>query len=109
MMFSCTSFFFSRTRLHTSCALVTGVQTCALPISFGASRATVSLVFSAAGFLYFILGAVSGPLADRFGPRLVVGFGMACTGLGMIAASFADSLAAKIGRASRRERVCQYV
>ncbi|MFC3674090.1 MFS transporter [Ferrovibrio xuzhouensis] len=67
-----------------------------LPLSntFGASRATVSLVFSAAGFLYFILGAVSGPLADRFGPRLVVGFGMACTGLGMIAASFADSLAA---------------
>lgn len=67
-----------------------------LPLSnaFGASRATVSLVFSAAGFLYFILGAVSGPLADRFGPRRVVGFGMACTGLGMVAASFADSLAA---------------
>src|SRR3546814_11809689 len=103
-------FFFSSRRRHTRCALVTGVQTCALPIyTFGASRATVSLVFSAAGFLYFILGAVSGPLADRFGPRLVVGFGMACTGLGMIAASFADSLAAKIGRASRRERVCQYV
>src|SRR3546814_9995685 len=61
-----------------------------LPLSntFGASRATVSLVFSAAASLYFILGAVSGPLADRFGPRLVVCFGMACTGLGM-----------KIGRA----------
>src|SRR3546814_6600002 len=27
------SFFFSSRRLHTSCALVTGVQTCALPIS----------------------------------------------------------------------------
>src|SRR3546814_4453125 len=26
-------FFFSSRRLHTSCALVTGVQTCALPIS----------------------------------------------------------------------------
>src|SRR3546814_15976559 len=26
-------FFFSRSRRHTSCALVTGVQTCALPIS----------------------------------------------------------------------------
>src|SRR3546814_10989946 len=26
------SFFFSSSRLHTSCALVTGVQTCALPI-----------------------------------------------------------------------------
>src|SRR3546814_4875228 len=27
-------FFFSSSRWHTSCALVTGVQTCALPISF---------------------------------------------------------------------------
>src|SRR3546814_3929358 len=34
------SFFFSSRRRHTRCALVTGVQTCALPIcidSFGAS------------------------------------------------------------------------
>src|SRR3546814_7378731 len=28
----CLLFFFSRRRRHTSCALVTGVQTCALPI-----------------------------------------------------------------------------
>src|SRR3546814_9330103 len=28
-------FFFPSIRRHTSCALVTGVQTCALPISFG--------------------------------------------------------------------------
>src|SRR3546814_3766672 len=28
-------FFFSSRRRHTSCALVTGVQTCALPICFG--------------------------------------------------------------------------
>src|SRR3546814_10814417 len=28
----CISFFFSSRRRHTSCALVTGVQTCALPI-----------------------------------------------------------------------------
>ena len=34
---------------------------------FGASRGSVSLVFSLAGFLYFGLGIVSGPLADRFG------------------------------------------
>src|SRR3546814_9746950 len=27
-------FFFSSRRRHTSCALVTGVQTCALPISY---------------------------------------------------------------------------
>ncbi|WP_370156349.1 MFS transporter [Ferrovibrio sp.] len=62
--------------------------------AFGASRGTVSLVFSVSGCLYFLLGAISGPLADRIGPRPVVGFGMACIGLGLIAASFADSLTA---------------
>src|SRR3546814_10781270 len=30
----CRCFFFSSIRRHTRCALVTGVQTCALPISF---------------------------------------------------------------------------
>src|SRR3546814_4748532 len=30
---SCDLFFFSSRRRHTRCALVTGVQTCALPIS----------------------------------------------------------------------------
>src|SRR3546814_5045726 len=34
MPFSCSAFFFfSSRRRHTRCALVTGVQTCALPIS----------------------------------------------------------------------------
>ena len=36
---------------------------------FAASRGSVSLVFSLAGFLYFSLGIVSGPLADRWGSR----------------------------------------
>src|SRR3546814_6989247 len=31
----CFLFFFSSRRRHTRCALVTGVQTCALPISLG--------------------------------------------------------------------------
>src|SRR3546814_8799222 len=31
-------FFFSSRRRHTRCALVTGVQTCALPISQGVTR-----------------------------------------------------------------------
>src|SRR3546814_18229731 len=34
--------FFSSRRLHTSCALVTGVQTCALPISSVARRGRFS-------------------------------------------------------------------
>src|SRR3546814_8730784 len=35
-------FFFSSRRRHTRCALVTGVQTCALPISEGAVAKTVA-------------------------------------------------------------------
>src|SRR3546814_1125919 len=34
MLVVCWSFFFSSRRRHTRCALVTGVQTCALPISW---------------------------------------------------------------------------
>src|SRR3546814_7680044 len=33
-----TMFFFSSRRRHTRCALVTGVQTCALPISLASCR-----------------------------------------------------------------------
>jgi MFS family permease len=61
---------------------------------FGASRGSVSLVFSLAGFLYFGLGAVSGPLADRLGSRRLVVAGMVLTGLGLAAAGAARSLAA---------------
>ena len=59
---------------------------------FGASRGSVSLVFSLAGFLYFGLGIVSGPLADRFGSRRLAVAGMIMTGLGLAAASLARSL-----------------
>src|SRR3546814_2041414 len=33
LLHNCLCFFFSSRRRHTRCALVTGVQTCALPIS----------------------------------------------------------------------------
>ena len=59
---------------------------------FGASRGSVSLVFSLAGFLYFGLGIVSGPLADRFGSRRLALCGMILIGLGLAAASAARSL-----------------
>src|SRR3546814_8564545 len=47
--FLCCIFFFSSRRRHTRCALVTGVQTCALPISpFGPfNGATVSFARNA--------------------------------------------------------------
>jgi MFS family permease len=59
---------------------------------FGASRGSVSLVFSLAGFLYFGLGMISGPLADRFGSRRLAVTGMLLTGLGLAAASAARNL-----------------
>lgn len=63
-----------------------------LQADFGASRGSVSLVFSVAGFLYFGLGVVSGPLADRWGSRRFAVAGMLLTGLGLAAASTARSL-----------------
>jgi MFS family permease len=63
-----------------------------LQSDFGASRGSVSLVFSLAGFLYFGLGIVSGPLADRFGSRPLAVVGMLLTGLGLAAASAARNL-----------------
>ena len=60
---------------------------------FAASRGSVSLVFSLAGFLYFGLGIVSGPLADRWGSRRLAVIGMMLTGLGLAVAGTARSLA----------------
>src|ERR1043165_3437075 len=65
----------------------------ALQQDFAASRGSVSLVFSLAGFLYFGLGIVSGPLADRFGSRRFVLLGMILTGGGLALAGLARSLA----------------
>jgi MFS family permease len=59
---------------------------------FGATRGSVSLVFSLAGFLYFVLGAVSGPLADRWGSRRIVLIGIVLIAAGLALASFAQSL-----------------
>src|SRR3546814_4568961 len=76
-------YFFSSRRQHTRCALVTGVQTCALPI-FDAS-----------------VSCVVRPLAK--GDE---------RGLTMITHTMQKlfcAAALEIGRASCRERVCQYV
>src|SRR3546814_8403547 len=40
-------FFFSSRRRHTRCALVTGVQTCALPISIGQAPQALTYVSNA--------------------------------------------------------------
>lgn len=59
---------------------------------FGASRGSVSLVFSLAGFLYFSLGVLSGPLADRWGAKGFAVAGMLLLGAGLALASSARTI-----------------
>src|SRR3546814_6237667 len=88
-------FFFSSRRRHTRCALVTGVQTCALPISLLA-------------LALFLAGAAAASTASASG-RVVVGwFPPERRGLAMGIRQMAQPVG-EIGRASCRERVCQYV
>lgn len=61
---------------------------------FSAQRADVSWIFGLSGFVYFVLGAGGGMLADRFGPRIVCSAGMALIALGLLATSWASSLLA---------------
>src|SRR5258705_3587917 len=59
---------------------------------FDASRGSVSLVFSLAAFLYFALGIVSGPLADRWGARRLAVLGMILVGAGLALAAAARTI-----------------
>jgi len=85
---------------HTCLAVIFGVAYSfaaffeALEREFGATRGDVALVFALCGFLYFMVGAFAGQLADRFGPRRVVLAGMVFLALGLAAAGRAHSLAA---------------
>src|SRR3546814_17937859 len=88
-------FFFSSRRRHTRCALVTGVQTCALPISTGAANATARDQLN-----QFTRGirVLDGQFSQQvFDPQ------------GQLSESSSGRIALEIGRASCRERVCQYV
>lgn len=64
----------------------------AFEAEFGASRANVSLVFSLCAFLYFLLGAPGGMLADRYGTRSVALAGVVFLAAGLAAASVAPSV-----------------
>jgi MFS family permease len=61
-------------------------------VEFSAQRADVSWIFGLSGFVYFVMGAGGGMLADRFGPRIVCSAGMALIALGLMATSWATSL-----------------
>src|ERR1700716_2344106 len=60
--------------------------------AFGASRGDVSLAFSINVPLFFVLGAVSGPLADRFGARATCLFGVMIGAAGLMYAASATAL-----------------
>src|SRR3546814_4878046 len=89
-------FFFSSRRRHTRCALVTGVQTCALPISSRRSRRAPR-------------PRTQHACPEIGGERATEEQGIGNGEQGMVGAKRADLNATQIGRASCRERVCQYV
>jgi len=60
--------------------------------TFGASRGDISLAFSINVPLFYLFGAISGPLADRFGPRPICLFGVCLGGCGMLFAASATAL-----------------
>ncbi|MBR1238020.1 MCT family MFS transporter [Bradyrhizobium sp. AUGA SZCCT0182] len=83
---------FAVTFVGFGCAYTFSAFLESLQRDFGASRGSVSLVFSLAGFLYFALGIVSGPLADRYGSRRLALAGMLLIGIGLAAAGAARNL-----------------
>src|SRR3546814_2148816 len=101
-------FFFSSRRRHTRCALVTGVQTCALPIYAPAKGPRVLLTSD--------VGAIAPMVAEMRAVALVRDLvNTPAADMGPAAIEKAAERIGKahggeqIGRASCRERGCQYV
>src|SRR3546814_9632865 len=87
-------FFFSSRRRHTRCALVTGVQTCALPISLVQAKLSAHPMRAATSATIFQSARVSPGGANSARWRLTLR---------------SELVTVQIGSASCRERVCQYV
>src|SRR3546814_4358936 len=125
-------FFFSSRRRHTRCALVTGVQTCALPISFRARvRALIRRLFAGTELQppepalwddvrrrarwVAALDADRDARLQALAARFLRDKAITPVGDLELAAAARTLLAAvcclplQIGRASCRARVCQYV
>src|SRR3546814_10333695 len=103
-------FFFSSRRRHTRCALVTGVQTCALPI-YQAAQAAYADYEKAYGTPLPRFEFPKG-LAKRGEVVFIHYNGVAPRKIAktfQVAWNQALPLMQTIGRASGRESVCQYV
>src|SRR3546814_2410777 len=105
-------FFFSSRRRHTRCALVTGVQTCALPI-YGLHYMVKKKYHR--GFILnvaLIFAGAMGNIIDStfYGLIFSESTWFEKASLFPAAGGYSSLLHGKeIGRASCRERVCQYV
>src|SRR3546814_3169663 len=98
-------FFFSSRRRHTRCAVVTGVQTCALPISSPLLNDLMDVDDESYALCVEALGAVDLRARVR---DLVMPFHVIAGAVDpVIPLDAAEE--AEIGRAQCRERVCQYV
>src|SRR3546814_18897449 len=111
-MNSVIDFFFSSRRRHTRCALVTGVQTCALPISaawpswmrrnlFRGGRQSILTIAILAMTAVFAGKGLSWLLFDA----TFAGGAAACR----LASGACGPFLREIGRPSCRASVCQYV
>src|SRR3546814_2815493 len=110
-------FFFSSRRRHTRCALVTGVQTCALPIFRCPNSALFPDSPSGDGMKRTHLPLNGLRVLDAAARHL--SFTRAADELAVTPAAVGQQIRAleemlgvvlfQIGRASCRERVCQYV
>src|SRR3546814_10552719 len=105
----CCVFFFSSRRRHTRCALVTGVQTCALPIWILKCKGWET---DPNAYIYFITQApVWEQICDVIGKpewKTDPEYAKPAARLPKLRHIF-DTIEQSIGRASCRERVCQYV
>src|SRR3546814_12050841 len=118
-------FFFSSRRRHTRCALVTGVQTCALPIYRTHKRRRIELCSAWANIFRCLRREARGARFTSLGDAinsLTIAAELIAHLSGKWPQTFISSQAydgidspltrsrlQEIGRASCRERVCQYV
>src|SRR3546814_10487977 len=98
MCYSVVYFFFSSRRRHTRCALVTGVQTCALPISDYVRFVDLA---------DYLRGLVEDLRQSVDQKKTTLQFLASETRISTDIAVPVGVI--EIGRASCRERVCQYV